>query len=300
MTAPATPDLTGRTALVTGASSGIGLPTARELARYGAHVLLACRGELKAAAALDHIRRQVPAARVDFVRLDLADLASVRTLAASLTDRLDGLDILVNNAGVGMISRQVTADGFEMQFGTNHLGHFALTGLLMPLLQARPGARVVTVSSDNHAEAALDFDDLHAERRYGRNVQYARSKLANLLFALELHRRARAADLPLLSLAADPGVTATDIGVLPRPVTLLMRLFLKSPDQGALPSLYAATSAEARSGEYYGPGPKRCTPGDNALDESAAARLWEASEKLTGVHFATLPSRGLPPAETNL
>ncbi|WP_328406331.1 hypothetical protein OHS70_38870 (plasmid) [Streptomyces sp. NBC_00390] len=172
-----------------------------------------------------------------------------------------------------MISRKVTADGFEMQFGTNHLGHFALTGL--PLLQARPGTRVVRVTSDNHAEAELDFADLNAERSYGRNVQYARSKLANLLFTLELQRRAQAVGMPLLSLA-------TNIGVLPRPVTLLMRLFLKSPDEGALPSLYGATSAEARGGEYYGPGPKRCTPSDNALDEATAARLWEASEELTG------------------
>nr|BAO66515.1 retinol dehydrogenase [Streptomyces sp. MJ635-86F5] len=288
MSAPAAPDLTGATALVTGANSGIGLPTARELARCGARVLLACRDERKAAAAEERIRRHVPTARVESVRLDLADLASVRALADSLAARLDGLDILVNNAGVGMIPRKATADGFEMQFGTNHLGHFALTGLLLPLLLARPGARVVTVASDNHAEADLDFADLNAERSYSRTGQYARSKLANLLFARELQRRARAAGMPLLSLAVDPGLTATDIGVLPRPVTLLMRLFLKSADEGAQPSLHAATSTEVQGGEYYGPGPERVTPSGNALDDAAAERLWEASEELTGVRFTAL------------
>jgi NAD(P)-dependent dehydrogenase (short-subunit alcohol dehydrogenase family) len=282
------PDLTGCTAVVTGANSGIGLPTALELARHGAHVFVACRSPERGHAAVTHIRERATSGRVEYVPLDLADLASVRATAKSLVDRLDGLDILVNNAGVGMISRQVTVDGFERQFGTNHLGHFALTGLLLPLLLARPSARVVTVSSDNHAEGDIDFDDLRAERRYGRNAIYARSKLANLLFTLELQRRADEADVGLLSLASDPGTTATNIGALPRAVGVLMRLFLQSADKGAIPSLHAATSPEARGGEFYGPGPKRMTPAPQALDQAVAGRLWDVSENLTGVRFAAL------------
>jgi NAD(P)-dependent dehydrogenase (short-subunit alcohol dehydrogenase family) len=282
------PDLTGRTAVVTGANSGIGLPTALELASHGAHVFVACRNAERGNAAVAHIRARASSPRVEYVPLDLADLASVRATAKLLVDRLDGLDILVNNAGVGMISRQVTVDGFERQFGTNHLGHFALTGLLLPLLLARPSARVVTVSSDNHAEGGIDFDDLQAQRRYGRNAMYARSKLANLLFTLELQRRADEADVGLLSLASDPGTTATNIGALPRAVGVLMRLFLQSADKGAVPSLYAATSPEARGGEFYGPGPKRMTPSPKALDQGVAGRLWDVSEVLTGVRFAAL------------
>lgn len=282
------PDLTGSTALVTGANSGIGLPTALHLARHGAHVLLACRNSGKGADAAARILRQAPTASVESVRLDLADLASVRALAATLTDRLDGLDLLVNNAGVGMIARQVTADGFEAQFGTNHLGHFALTGLLLPLLLARPDARVVTVSSDNHAKAGLDFDDLNAERSYSRTTQYARSKLANLLFTLELQRRADAAGADLRSLAADPGTTATNIGAAPRVVSALMRLFLQSPEKGALTSLHAATFPDAKGGDFYGPGPTPLAPAPGALDEAVARRLWEVSEQLTGVRFEKL------------
>ncbi|MFJ6129526.1 oxidoreductase [Streptomyces griseoviridis] len=282
------PDLTGSTALVTGANSGIGLPTALHLARHGAHVLLACRDPDRGADAVARIRRQAASATVECVRLDLADLASVRALGVTLTDRFDGLDLLINNAGVGMIARQVTADGFEAQFGTNHLGHFALTGLLLPLLMARPGARVVTVSSDNHAKADLDFDDLHAERSYSRTTQYARSKLANLLFTLELQRRADAVGAELRSLAADPGTTATNIGSVPRVVSAIMRLFLQSPDKGAIPSLHAATSPDAKGGDFYGPGPEHLTPAPNALDEAVARRLWEVSEQLTGVRFERL------------
>ncbi|NGO70466.1 SDR family NAD(P)-dependent oxidoreductase [Streptomyces sp. SB3404] len=285
---PGLPDLSGRTALVTGANSGIGLPTARELARYGARVLLACRGAAKGEAAVAHIRERVPGAEVETVQLDLADLASVRALGEELPDRLDGLDLLVNNAGVGMIPRRTTADGFEMQFGTNHLGHFALTGLLLPLLLRRPGARVVTVSSDNHAKGSLDFDDLGAERSYSRNGQYARSKLANLLFTRELQRRADAVGAKLLSVAADPGTTATNIGTAPRWVTALMGLFLQSPDKGAAPSLHAATAADVTGGGCYGPGPKLVTPAENARDEQSAVRLWEISEGLTEVRFTGL------------
>ncbi|MDP9862261.1 MULTISPECIES: oxidoreductase [Streptosporangium] len=279
------PDLTGSTAVVTGAGGGIGLPTAARLARHGARVVMTVRDLARGEAAAETVRSQAPGARVELRRLDLADLGSVRAFAAAF----DGsLDILVNNAGVGMIPRQTTADGFEMQFGTNHLGHFALTGLLLPHLLARPGARVVTVSSDAHSLGRIDFDDLGLERHYGRFTAYGRSKLANLMFTLELQRRAGGR---LLSVAAHPGATATGImklGVLTRPVNALVRLAIQSPDKGAVPSLYAATSPEVTGGLFVGPGPRPLTPSPKALDESVAGRLWETSEELTGVRFKAI------------
>ncbi|MFD0889216.1 oxidoreductase, partial [Streptosporangium algeriense] len=243
------PDLSGSTALVTGTSSGIGLPTALHLARRGARVVMTARDRVRGRAALETVRAAVPGGRVELRSLDLADLASVRALA----DGVDGpLDLLVNNAGVAMIPRRTTADGFEAQFGTNHLGHFALTGLLLPRLLAGRAARVVTVSSDVHAMGRIDFDDLGLENGYRRLGSYARSKLANLLFTLELQRLAGDR---LLSLAVHPGPTATSIirpGVFTRPVTAFMRLALKPPERGALPSLYAATHHGVTGGMYVG------------------------------------------------
>ncbi|MFB4272015.1 oxidoreductase [Nonomuraea sp. GTA35] len=280
------PDLTGRTAVVTGANSGIGLPTALELARHGAHVVVAARDPDKGAQAVRLILREAPDARVEFGRLDLADLASVRRFAAGVSE----LDLLVNNAGVALISRQRTRDGFEMQLGTNHLGHFALTGLLLPLLAARPGARVVTVSSDAHAAGRIDFDDLGLERGYGRMSAYGRSKLANLLFALELQRRAERAGVDLKSIAVHPGTTATNIVKL-GPLQPLVRLLLKSAAAGAVPSLYAATSPDVRGGEYVGPKAKLLRPSEKARSQELAARLWEVSMELTGVRFDELANR---------
>ncbi|GHH69616.1 oxidoreductase [Streptosporangium violaceochromogenes] len=279
------PDLTGSTALVTGASGGIGLPTALHLAGRGARVTLAVRDLARGEAAAAAIRARVPYASVEVGRLDLADLGSVRAFAAAL----DGpLDLLINNAGVAGIPRRTTVDGFETQFGTNHLGHFALTGLLLPRLLDRPGARVVTVSSDAHAMGEIDFGDLGLERRYGRFSAYGRSKLANLLFTLELQRRA---GTRLLSLATHPGVTATNIlrpGVLAGPFTALFRLLFQPPEKGAIPSLYAATSPEVTEGEFIGPGPRRLVPSARARDEELARRLWETSEDLTGVRFEVI------------
>ncbi|MEU7986278.1 oxidoreductase [Streptosporangium canum] len=279
------PDLTGSTAVVTGANGGIGLPTAARLAGRGAQVIMTARDLARGEAAVKAVRAETPGARIELRALDLADLGSVRGFAAGF----DGpIDILVNNAGIGMIPRRTTADGFEMQFGTNHLGHFALTGLLLPHLLARPGARVVTVSSDAHSLGRIDFDDLGFERGYGRFSAYGRSKLANLLFTLELQRRAGGR---LLSVATHPGATATGImklGVLTRPANALMRLALQSPDRGAVPSLYAATSPEVTGGQFIGPGPKALTPSPKALDETVARRLWETSEELTGVRFETI------------
>ncbi|NUW32222.1 SDR family NAD(P)-dependent oxidoreductase [Nonomuraea sp. SMC257] len=280
------PTLDGRTAIVTGANSGIGLPTALELARRGARVIVAARSDAKGADAVAAIRRAVPAARAEHARLDLADLASVRAFAESV----DEVDLLVNNAGVGMKARSLTKDGFELQFGTNHLGHFALTGLLLPKLLARPGARVVTVSSDAHARGRLDFDDLTLERGYGRMSAYGRSKLANLLFTLELQRRAERTRADLRSVATHPGATATNI-VKVGPLKPLLSLFLLSPEAGALPSLYAATSPDIRGGEFVGPKLRLLTPSADARSEELAARLWDVSTELTGVRFERIAVR---------
>ncbi|MEO3870729.1 oxidoreductase [Nonomuraea sp. B12E4] len=273
-------DLTGKAAIVTGANSGIGLPTALELARHGARVVVAARNPGKGRAAVEEIRRAVPGAQVEFGELDLADLDSVRRFAAGV----DRVDLLVNNAGVGMIPRRLTKDGFELQFGTNHLGHFALTGLLLPRLLAAPGARVVNVSSDAHRMGRLDFDDLGMERGYGKVSSYGRSKLANLLFTFELQRRARRAGADLTTAATHPGATATNffnLGIL-RP---LAGLFLRSAEAAAVSSLYAATSPDIHGGEFVGPKLNLMTPSAEARSEEVARRLWEVSTELTGVRF---------------
>ncbi|MFI9596826.1 oxidoreductase [Nonomuraea sp. NPDC052265] len=280
------PNLTGRTAIVTGANSGIGLPTARELARHGARVIVATRSADKGEAAVAEIRRAVPEADVAYGGLDLADQSSIRRFAATV----DKVDLLVNNAGIGMIPRQVTKDGWEMQFGTNHLGHFALTGLLLPRLLAGPDARVVTVSSAAHSMGRLDLDDLGLERGYGRMSAYARSKLANLLFTLELQRRARTAGTALTSVATHPGATATSIFKV-GPLQPLLGLFLQSAEAGATPSLYAATSPAITGGEFVGPRTKLLTPSETARSEEVARRLWEVSTELTGVRFEEIAYR---------
>lgn len=222
----------------------------------------------------------MPGAQVEYARIDLADLASVREFAEGVGE----VDLLINNAAIAMIPRRETRDGFEMQFGTNHLGHFALTGLLLPKLLARPGARVVTVSSDAHAVGKLDFANLDLERGYGRMSAYARSKLANLLFTLELRRRAEKAGTGLISVACHPGTTATNIVKL-GPLQPLFRLIFKSPEKGAQPSLYAATSPAIRGGEFVGPKLTILTPSETARSEELARRLWDVSTELTGVRF---------------
>ncbi|SEG07269.1 NAD(P)-dependent dehydrogenase, short-chain alcohol dehydrogenase family [Thermomonospora echinospora] len=292
------PDLTERRAIVTGANSGIGYHTALELARHGAAVVLACRSAERGGAALERIRAELPDADVTLAALDLADLASVRDFAAGHGAR--PLDVLVNNAGVMAIPRRATADGFEMQFGTNHLGHFALTGLLLPALLAAPAARVVTVTSALAWAGRMNFDDLNGERRYRRWQAYGQSKLANLLFAKELDRRIAG----LTSLAAHPGYAATNLQTAgprmagdrlgERIMTMANRLVAQSDAAGALPSLYAATAPDARGGACYGPRgfqqrglPTRVRTPPAAGDRETARRLWEASERLTGVTYET-------------
>ncbi|GAA1101576.1 oxidoreductase [Streptomyces javensis] len=301
------PDQTGRTAVVTGANSGLGFVTARELARRGARVVLGCRSERRGAEAAERIGAQAPGARVEVAPLDLADLASVRAFAAEYEG--DRLDLLINNAGVMALPHRRTADGFEMQFGVNHLGHFALTGLLLPkLLEAGPGARVVTVSSFMHMLGTVDPRDLNMERGYRRWVAYARSKSANLLFTHELAQRLRTAGARLVAAAAHPGYAATNLmSAAPkmeghrakeRFMEIGNRYFAQSPEQGTLPVLYAATGPDVRQDDFFGPplqglwrgSPVRSARARWTRGDAAGRGLWAASERLTGVRYEALAS----------
>lgn len=283
------PDMEGRTAVVTGANSGLGLETSILLARGGARVILACRNRAKA---------ETAAARVgggaEVVTLDLASLESVAQAADEVKGKTSRVDFLVNNAGLMAVDQGRTADGFETQFGVNHLGHFAFTAHLLPLLTAAPAARVVNVSSMGHRAGTMDFDDLMFERRrYDRWRPYFQSKLANLLFTLELERRFRAAGVAAEALAAHPGATSTDLGQEGGGVgNVFLRLssgFGQPARIGALPLVRAAVDPDARGGEFYGPRyllmgyPVRETPSRRARNSADARRLWEESEKLTGV-----------------
>ena len=294
------PDLTGRTALVTGSNSGLGLASAKALARRGARVLLGCRDASRGGAALDAVKAAATGASPELVRLDLSNLTQIRDAAAAVRASTPALDLLMNNAGVMATPSAKTADGFELQFGTNHLGHFALTGLLLDTLLAAPAARVVTTSSQAHRIGRIRFDDLQWERgRYQRWPAYAQSKLANLLFTVELGRRAKGAAVTLVAAAAHPGYSATHLHTgADNPVVVAVmgvagRIFAQSPAQGALPQLYAATAPEVRSGDYFGPDgpfesrgwPRRVGMTSAARDPESARRLWVASEEATGVAF---------------
>jgi len=293
------PDQSGRTVLVTGANSGLGVRSAEAFAARGAHVLMACRNEAKAEIARRDVAALATGPEPTVVRLDLSDLASVRKAADEVAVSVDRLDVLLNNAGVMAIPRATTTDGFEMQFGTNHLGHFALTGLLLPVLRKAAAPRVVTTSSNGHKVGRMDWDDLQGERRYGKWRAYSQSKLANLLFAYELDRRATDAGLDLLSAAAHPGYSRTHLTdrdgarVWGMAVAIGNRLFSQSDAAGAWPQLYAATMPDVKGGDYYGPdgfqemkGSPRIAPTTaRARDEAAAAGLWQLSERLTGVTY---------------
>ncbi|ANW22023.1 oxidoreductase [Streptomyces clavuligerus] len=300
-------DQRGRTAVVTGANSGIGLITARELARGGARVVLACRSPERGREAAARIRAALPGADAEFRRLDLADLASVRAFADGLPG--ERLDLLVDNAGVMALPRGRTTDGFETQMGVNHLGHFALTGLLLPRLLGTPGARVVTVSSLLHGLARPDPADLNSERRYGRWTAYGRSKAANLLFTHELARRLAAAGSGLVAASAHPGYADTGLQTTAprmegrRFATGLARLVnaavAQSASAGALPVLHAATAPGVRPDSFTGPSLLgwRGTPAPSwraawTLDDAAGERLWAASERLTGVVYEGLAPVG--------
>ena len=301
---------TGRRVVVTGANSGIGYHTAAILARHGAEVVLACRDEQRGAEALVRLRADVPEARVRVAQLDLASLASVRAFADHELALRQPLDLLINNAGVMAPPRRIeTVDGFELQFGTNVLGHFALTGLLLPALEMAADSspdrpRVVSLASIAHKQGRLDFDDLQATRRYGPMSAYRQSKLANLIFAFELDRRLRAARSRVMSVAAHPGVANTNLfrsgehSSLSRAARAVLSGFigaaLNSDAAGALPTLYAATAADVVDGGYYGPlglfemrGERvgQATVAHQATDEADARRLWQVCETLTGTAF---------------
>jgi NAD(P)-dependent dehydrogenase (short-subunit alcohol dehydrogenase family) len=309
-TASNIPSQQGRRVVITGANSGIGFHTALELARNGAEVILPARTEAKAQNAVDRIRAEVPDAKVLLEILDLADQSSVRSFAARIIERFPGqsLDLLINNAGVMAIpKREVTVDGFERQFATNYLGPFALTALLLPSIKPQPGSRIVTVSSTMSNFGVIAFDNLQSERRYSPMMQaYAQSKLADLIFTLELQRKLTAARSPIISTAAHPGYAVTNLqtsGPGDRNVPMKMMLKLMQPlsqdaHHGALPTLFAAVSPTAQPGGYYGPDGFFETKGNPnaakipaaAKDQAVAARLWEQSEHLTATNFAYLES----------
>lgn len=306
-TAQNIPPQSGRRVLITGANSGIGFETALELARKGADIVLPARSIQKAADAAERIRRQLPSARVTPAMLDLASLASVREFAAWFSRQFPGqsLDLLINNAGVMAVpQRELTVDGYERQFATNFLGPFALTALLYPHLRQQQGTRIVIVSSSVTKTAKLDFDNLQSERQYKPMFQaYAQSKLADSLFALELHRRLTAVGSPIIVTAAHPGYAITNLqssgpgeikGLLWLMTTMLKPILSQDAAHGALPTLFAATAPDAAPGGYYGPDgpmelkgyPVAVPIPERAQDASAAARLWQEAEQLTRVSFA--------------
>ncbi len=285
------PDLTGEVAIVTGANSGIGYETAKAFSEKGATVIMACRSLDKAQAAADRIRQDVPAANLDIICLDLADLAAVRDFAETFKARYDRLDILVNNAGIMIPPYTRTRDGFEVQFGANHLGHFALTNLLMDRILATPEARVVNVSSMAHrmGGGTIDFDNLNAEKGYSASGAYAQSKLANLLFTRELNRQFEVVAADAVAASAHPGWTVT--GLQRGLMHSLSRVVGQSPPMGALPSLYAATAPDVQPNDYIGPRnlmemrgyPKKVDMSAAAKNPALATRLWQVSEELTGI-----------------
>lgn len=293
------PDQTGRIAVVTGANTGLGLETAKALAAKGAHVVLAVRNLDKGKAAIDWIARTVSESDLELQQLDLGSLESVRTAAAEIKDKHDRIDLLINNAGVMTPPKQTTADGFELQFGTNHLGHFALTGLLLDRLLPVTGSRIVTVSSTGHRFApGIRFDDLQWERSYNRLQAYGQSKLANLLFTYELQRRLTGHQTT--ALAAHPGGSDTELARhLPRAFQVALpaaRVLFQDAAMGALPTLRAATDPGALGGQYYGPDgfaeqrgyPKLVLSNQRSYDLELQRRLWTVSEELTGVTFPVL------------
>jgi len=297
------PDLSGKTVVITGANSGLGLVAADALAAKGAQVVLACRDQAKGRAAEAEIRGRHAGAKTALMSLDLSSLADIRRFADAVQAAHPRIDVLMNNAGVMALPYRKTADGFEMQFGTNHLGHFALTGLLLDRMLKTDGARVVTVSSGAHRMGRIRFDDPQWEQGYRKWPAYGQSKLANLLFAYELQRRLAAAGATAISVAAHPGYAATNLqavgpqmqgsSLLERLMEIGNTLFSQSAAMGALPQIYAAVAPGVQGGDYYGPDgigelwghPRKVTSNASSQDVDAARRLWTLSEQLTGVTY---------------
>jgi NAD(P)-dependent dehydrogenase (short-subunit alcohol dehydrogenase family) len=301
-TADDVPDQRGRVAVITGGSGGLGLETARVLAAQGATVVLAGRDQAKLARAVADLQAARPGASVQTAELDLASLDSVRKTAADLSGRFTTLDLLINNAGLMFPPYGLTKDGYELQFGTNHLGHFALTGLLLPQLLAVPGSRVVTVSSNGHRVGRINFADLNSARHYQRHLAYAQSKLANLMFTYELQRRLAASKAATIALAAHPGTAQTELGrhmsrlsqaALDPRFHVVNSWFVQDAAMGALPTLRAATDPAAVGGSYYGPAgfqqltgyPVVVTSSTRSQNRQAQRRLWVESEQLTGITY---------------
>ncbi len=295
-------DQHGRIAVITGANSGLGFETARVLAEHGASVVLAGRDPGRTAAAAGRLRAAIPKAQLETAELDLAALDSVRKAAADLGARFPRLDLLINNAGVMMPPYGLTKDGFELQFGTNHLGHFALTGLLMPSLLAAPGSRIVTVSSNGHRAGRMNFADLQSSRHYQKMAAYGRSKLANLMYTYELQRRLSAAEVQTIAVAAHPGTARTELtrhmsglsnAAVKTPLGPLTSWWVQEAEMGALPILRAATDPAAIGGTYYGPGglfqltgyPVVVRSSSRSLNNEAQRRLWAESEQLTQISY---------------
>ncbi len=290
------PNLAGKTAIVTGANSGLGFEITKVLAQHGARVIMACRNLDKANVAADAIRQSRPQGDIEVVSLDLASLKSVRSFASEFLEKSTHLDLLINNAGLMAINENRTEDGFEMQLGVNHLAHFALTSALMPLLLATPQSRVVSMSSNAHKFGSMNFADLmYEKRRYSRWGAYGQSKLANLLFIFELNKRL-GTSATTMALAAHPGVASTNLGqngggIIGVGFLLTAPLIGHSAYKGSLPALRAATDPDARGGQYFGPrysmaGPPVLeSPKETASNSADAEQLWRISEKLTGVAF---------------
>ncbi len=297
------PDQTGRTILITGANSGIGFEAARALAERGAHVVMGCRNAAKAQAAVGEIEATEPSGSVEILEMDLADLDSIERAAGQFAAAHDRLDVLVNNAGLMATSFQHTAQGFEMQIGVNHLGHFALTGHLVDRVMTTDGARVVTISSQGHRMGGIKFDDLNSEEDYSPWPAYFQSKLANLLFTRELQRRLAESGADTIAVAAHPGLSKTNLGSensggILATLTAWTRpafeaIASQSAAMGALPTLRAATDPDVAGGDYFGPAgigetrghPKKVGTSSRAKDDASAARLWELSTELTGVTY---------------
>ena len=297
------PSQAGKIAVVTGGNSGLGYETVLALAGKGAQVVLACRNLDKGTQARAQVLTQVPQATIEVMALDLSSLASIRVFAEAYRARYDKLDLLINNAGVMAPPRQETADGFELQFGTNHLGHFALTGLLLDLMARTPGSRIVNVTSSAQYMGKINFADLQSEQSYSRYGAYSQSKLANVMFTFELQRRLKAAGVDAISATAHPGISATNLqkntvsisesGLEGVVYGLMMPLFAQSQAQGALPQLYAATMPEVKGGDHFAPNgfmemrgyPKRKPAAKAAYNEVEAKRLWQVSESLTGIRY---------------
>ena len=295
------PDLTGKIIVITGANSGIGFETAREIARKGAEVIVASRNPIKAERAIHTIMDEILGAKLKYIELDLASLESIKAFSRQFNSTYDRLDILLNNAGIMLVPYGKTADGFERTMGTNHLGHFALTGLLLDKLSKTPGARVVNVASNAHYAGEMDFNNLLFDNGQGYSPMkaYGRSKLANLLFTYELQRRFLSSSTDVIALAAHPGIAATELAnhlffnLISWLIQPIMKLIFQSSAMGALPSLRAALDPQAKGGQYYGPNGKGEKSGypvlvdsnSSSKNEKDAQKLWEISEELTGIKY---------------